>query len=125
MNENIIEQVKSFEDAQNITGRPSVDFSMLPKDLQRYHEALYKMTVIAEALNEGWTPNWDDLDEKKHFPWFVMSTSGFAFHGTDCRWAFAISGYASRLCLKSAELAEYVGREFIDIWQDIQLMQSR
>ena len=50
---------------------------------------------------------------------------GFADSGADCGFAFVRSNAApsytsanvgSRLCLKSKELADYCGRQFIEIW---------
>ena len=84
-NQKITELVKSFEDARKMTGRPDVpDFSNLPTDMRKHFEAQYKMIVIAEALNEGWIPDWDNYDEYKYYPWFEMSPSSFAFVGSSC-----------------------------------------
>ena len=50
----IIEKIKTFEDAMEATGRKEVpDFSSFPEDMRKHFEALFKMVVIAEALNEG------------------------------------------------------------------------
>jgi hypothetical protein len=82
-NKKITELVKTFEDARKLTGRPDVpDFSNLPTDMRKHFEAQYKMIVIAEALNEGWIPDWDNYNEYKYYPWFEMSPSSFAFDGS-------------------------------------------
>ncbi len=121
-NQNVMDRIKTFEDARDETGRPDIpDFSMLPKDLRKHFEALYKMIVIVEALNEGWKPNWDDRNEYKYYPWFVMSPSAFAFYFSFCDVTSALAGSGSRLRLRTSELAEYVTKQFIDIWKDIQL----
>lgn len=118
----IIDRIKTFEDARDETGRPDVpDFSMLPDDLRKHFEALYKMIVIIEALNEGWTPNWDDNDECKYYPWFATYTSSFAFDFSIYVFPDALPGCESRLRLRTSELAEYAGKQFIYIWKDIQL----
>lgn len=53
-NQNVMDRIKTFEDAMEETGRKGVpDFSDLPKDMRRHFIALYKMEVITEALNEG------------------------------------------------------------------------
>lgn len=98
-NQNIMDRVKIFEDALKETGRPGVpDFSCLPSDMRKYFEAQYKMLVITEALNEGWKPNWDDSNEYKYYPWFVMSPSSFAFDGSDYDNSNANAGSRSHLC---------------------------
>lgn len=121
-NQNVMDRIKTFEDARDETGRPDVpDFSMLPKDMRKHFEALYKMIVIVEALNEGWKPNWDDDDECKYYPWFIMSPSAFAFCDSDYDNSIADAGSGSRLRLRTSELAEYAAKQFIDIWKDIQI----
>lgn len=104
------------------TGRKGVpDFSDLPKDMRKHFIALYKMEVITEALNEGWKADWDNSDENKYYPYFIMSPSSFAFDGSRCGCAYAFAGGGSRLCYKTRELAEYSAKQFIDIWKDIQI----
>ena len=117
-NKKITELVKTFEDARKLTGRPDVpDFSNLPTDMRKHFEAQYKMIVIAEALNEGWIPDWDNYNECKYYPWFEMSPSSFAFGGSYYVDADAFAGSGSRLCLKNEELSEYCGKQFIDLWK--------
>lgn len=80
------------------------------------------MVVIAEALNEGWNPDWDNDDELKWRPWFWMSSpSGFAFDDTSYGDSNTYAGGGSRLCFKTDALADYAATQFIDIWKDIQL----
>lgn len=120
-NQNVMDRIKTFEDAIEETRRPDVpDFSCLPPDMRKHFIALYKMHVISEALNEGWKPDWDN-NNYKYYPWFVMSPSSFAFCASiyDCSRADAGSG--SRLKFKTRELAEYAAKQFMDIWKDIQL----
>ena len=89
--------------------------------MRKHFIALYKMEVITEALNEGWKADWDNSDENKYYPYFIMSPSSFAFHASYFDCAFADGGCGSRLCLKTRELAEYSAKQFIDIWKDIQI----
>lgn len=118
----IIEKIKTFEDAMNATGRKEMpDFSSFPEDMRKHFEALFKMVVIVEALNEGWKPDWDSYSEAKYSPWFDMSPSSFAFDGSIYDDEYATAGSGSRLKLKSRELAKYCGEQFNDIWKDIQL----
>lgn len=121
-NKKITELVKTFEDARKLTGRPDVpDFSNLPTDMRKHFEAQYKMIVIAEALNEGWIPDWYNYNEYKYYPWFEMSPCSFAFRGSDCDYADAAAGSGSRLKFRTRELAKYAAEQFIDIWKDIQI----
>ena len=118
----IIERIKTFEDAMEATGRKEVpDFSSFPEDMRKHFEALFKMVVIVEALNEGWKPDWDDYSEAKYYPWFEMSPSSFAFDGAGCGSGVAIAGSGSRLALKSEQLANYCGKQFLELWKEILL----
>lgn len=121
-NQNIMDRIKTFEDAMEETGRPDApDFSCLPPDMRNHFIAQYKMSVITEALNEGWKPDWDNNGKYKYYPWFVMAPSSFAF---DCSYygiSNASAGSGSRLKFKTSELAKYAAEQFINIWKDIQI----
>lgn len=107
--------------------------------------AFAKLRVIAVALNEGWKPTFDG-DEYRFYPWFYIYTKE-EYEKLDedekkeCRvvgrsdidsnasgsLVYAIANYASsdsysyydsRLALKTRELGEYCGKQFIDIWAD-------
>lgn len=106
--------------------------------------AYARLVIIAEALNEGWKPKFDG-DECRYYPWFYIYTkaeyeeldedekkdcrvvgrslSNASAHGgvvcADAHYASSHSstGYGSRLAFKTRELAEYCGKQFIDIWE--------
>ncbi|SFL09642.1 hypothetical protein SAMN05216357_112108 [Porphyromonadaceae bacterium KH3CP3RA] len=116
----VTERVKTFEDALRETGRPSVpEFSDVPEDLRDYFKAQYKMVVIAEALNEGWKADWSDGSQKKWYPWFYVSSSGFAFYDACYCYSHPAAGDGSRLCFKTEALARYAGKQFVQIWDDL------
>lgn len=106
--------------------------------------AYIQLKTIIEALNEGWKPQLTE-DEYRWYPWFYLYTKeeikrkskadlkrqrglllgGGANSGARCGFASVNSSYTpsstgayvgSRLCLKSEELADYCGRQFIEIW---------
>lgn len=112
LTQSITERVKTFEDACAVIGvNPrSVDFTAGNADDWAYQ----KLKVIAKALNEGWTPNWDDANEYKYYPWF-RCFGEFSFGNVDCYYSGSLVG--SRLCFRSEELAEYAGRTFLDLYR--------
>lgn len=107
--------------------------------------AFAKLRVIAEALNEGWKPTFDK-DEWRYYPWFYIYTkkeyeeldedekkscrvplrsfnNAYAYGGLVCAYAgsagsYSYSSYGVRLAFKTEELADYCGKQFIDIWAD-------
>ena len=107
--------------------------------------AYLKLRIIAAALNEGWKPQFTE-DEVRWYPWFCLYTKdewnrldegvkkfgrvlgrsynyGSVYGGLAYACAFSASSnsytyYGSRLAFKSEELAEYCGKQFVDIWID-------
>jgi hypothetical protein len=80
--EAITDKVKSFEDACQILGLdPHSIFNANDSD----DEIAYKkIKVIAQALNQGWKPDWTNAAEYKWTPWFdLRSGSGLSFYACD------------------------------------------
>ena len=112
------------------------------KDITAY----FKLRIICSALNEGRKPQFTE-DECRWYPLFTLwneeelkdkseewkvgkklwlfggssnyaSPCGLAFAFSDPAWAESTSNASARLAVKSKELAEYFGKQFIDIWAD-------
>lgn len=105
--------------------------------------ALLKLRIITEALNEGWHPKFTE-DEYRYYPWFCIYTkeeydnfseeekrrcvgrasfNAYADGGLVYANAYVASSYSytnngARLAFSNRDLAEYAGRQFIDIWAD-------
>lgn len=125
--DNITDRVKSFEDACQVLGISTnvPEVKGLPRKHQKAIIANYKLIVIAEALNEGWKPNWQDSDEYKYYPWFDMSNpAGVGCSGTYFAASNAHANFGSRLCLKNRELAIYFGQTFTDLFNDSLLLNA-
>lgn len=125
--DNITDRVKSFEDACQVLGISTnvPEVKGLPRKHQKAIIANYKLIVIAEALNEGWKPNWQDSDEYKYYPWFDMSNpAGVGFSNTYTAASRTTATVGSRLCLKNRELAIYFGQTFTDLFNDSLLLNA-
>lgn len=125
--DNITDRVKSFEDACQVLGISTnvPEVKGLPRKHQKAIIANYKLIVIAEALNEGWKPNWQDSDEYKYYPWFDMSNpAGVGYSYTLYTASFPSAHFGSRLCLKNRELAIYFGQTFTDLFNDSLLLNA-
>jgi len=108
------------------------------KDIIAYH----KLRIIVAALNEGWKPEFTE-DEYRYHPYYCLYTkqeydnlsdvekksccavgraSSFANAYGGLVYAFAVGAFSysigSRLAFKNRELAEYSGKQFIDIYKD-------
>ena len=119
----IKDKVKSFEDACKVLDiTPSVPVvTGIPEKYQKPLIANYQLMVIAEALNEGWTPDWSNGEWDKWYPWFNMDNSSsagrFSFRDADDQYSDATVG--SRLCFKSEELADYAGTQFLELYREL------
>jgi len=112
----VTDRVKTFFDACTET------------DMDPYYQAFtagstddnayQKLKVIARALNEGWKPDWNDGNQAKWYPWFYMNKPGFRFADSVYDYSHSYSAGGSRLCFKSRELAEYAGKQFMDIYEE-------
>lgn len=116
------------------------EHGLKPKDEEI---AYLKLRIIAAALNEGWEPKFTE-DETRYYPYIYFYTkqeydnlsgkdkqrcvgrscdSAYAFGGLVCACpgtGSARSGASRgvRLAFRTRELAEYAGKQFIDIWTD-------
>lgn len=124
MAKNITDRVKTYADACAVLGiketLPDVG-GLRPKDRPSV-TAYYKLIVIAQALNEGWEPDWTNENEPKYFPWFYFDrkknkTAGFARAATDYAPASASASIGSRLCFKTEALCEYAARQFEPLYE--------
>ena len=106
--------------------------------------AYAKLRIIADALNEGWKPTFDD-GECRYYPFFKIYTKNEydkfnEIQKKECHFAglsgnnenadgviisnmsymssVSITNYGSRIALKTKVLAEYFGTQFIDIWAE-------
>lgn len=122
--QDVTERVKTYLDACHELGREPLDEKkLLELGLTEHDIAYQKLTLIIEALNEGWKADVCDANVRRWYPWFEPngSPSSFAFGVSYFGHAFARAGSGSRLCYKTRGLAEYSAKKFIDIWKDIQI----
>jgi hypothetical protein len=73
-----IPQIISFEDACKALKLEQTclpDVSPFPKGHQQAIIAYAKLIIIAQSLNEGWSPNWNDTNQLKYYPWFEIEAS--------------------------------------------------
>lgn len=112
-------KIKTFEDAcKALNSDQSIpDFSMLPSQHQKSAEAYCKLIIIAEALNNGWKPDWDNFNEIKYTPWFY-NKSGFGLSYYDYVYWSTRTFVGSRLCFKSKVIAKYAATKFADLYNE-------
>ena len=116
-NKPITERIKTIDDVLqyhwlNKSGIES-KFSGLPTSLLSY----YYLTLVIEALNDGWKPDFNNGDQIKYYNWFKIENGLFVFCSVsyDCR---DVSG-PSALYFKSEELALYAKDNFLDLYKSV------
>jgi hypothetical protein len=109
----ITDRVKTYGDACEVLGISSeiIGYDELSEDEVAY----IKLKVIVKALNEGWTPDWNNTNEPKYYPWFYMNKPGFRLYAVPGRYTHSDVG--SRLCFQKREVAEYAVSQFIDLYK--------
>lgn len=147
----ITDRIKTFEDAVGELGNEhplvkvyqSIKYGYCSEFVGKDLLAYTKLSIICEALNEGWHPQFT-LDERRWYPYYEFLTNkeieemseedksrvvgraggsagaygGLVYSDAYHVSSYAYTGYGSRLAFKSEELAEYAGKTFIDIYKD-------
>jgi hypothetical protein len=112
----IIDQVNSYEDALIVLNIKSLVKEGNSKDLNAY----IKLKVIVKALNEGWVTEYTSYGgNSKWYPDFRFNGNRFEFSSIWCDSNFSSSG--AHLSCKTREIAEHLGKNFLDIWNDFLL----
>lgn len=126
VDDDVTKRIKTLEDACNELGekhplvtqyRLSVAAAYIGDPMTEDFIAFLKLRIIAAALNEGWEPTFDK-DEERWYPWFKIKQGSLVFAYAYCAGLSSNAGNDVRLVFKSKELAEYVGKQFIDIYKD-------
>ena len=113
----VTDRIKTVEDAFNEVGKSYEDFQTWVRGsgIPNHIVAEMELEVVIQALNEGWTPNWEDGNERKYTPWMQYKKgSGFVYGSVYLWHSFANVG--SRLCFKNAELAKYAATQFVAVY---------
>lgn len=90
--------------------------------------ALNKLFTIAEKWNkeDGFVPDFLNKGQWKYFPWFEYSkeAAGFVFADTDSTASVADAFFGSRLCFKSESRAEEFGKKYVDLYNEVFLLND-
>ena len=91
------------------------DFSFLPEWQRKKAFYSHQIQNLVKYFNGDWTPDWNNTNQYKHFPYFEKRS---------CGWVFGVSGY--RCCdsgagaavgfYKDEKTSSFVGKTFIDIY---------
>lgn len=142
---NVMDRVKTFEDACIETGTDIQAFNEMTKNLDEHVVTYMKLSIIVKALNEDDKFPYFTKDEWRYYPYFWLYTkdeyekmnakdrekiSRVLFRSYDnansdggvaCAYAgdgasHTNSSVGARLAFRNRELALYAGKQFIDLY---------
>ena len=136
----VTKRIKTFDDAVDELGseHPLVRQYMAANGNEAFTRntiAYMRLLIIAAALNEGWFP---DLQrkEKRWYPYYKIYTGdetddifpdatylfgaccGIVYVASYFAWSLADSALSASLAVKSKDISDYFGNQFIDIWEE-------
>lgn len=140
---NVMDRVKTFEDACIETGTDIKAFNEMTKNLDEHVVTYMKLSIIVKALNEDDKFPYFTKEEWRYYPYFWLytkdeyekmntkdrekvsrvlfrsynfahSNGGVAF--ADARDGASHSYVGARLVFRTRELALYAGKQFIDLY---------
>ena len=90
--------------------------------------ALNKLFTIAEKWNkeDGFVPDFSNKGQWKYFPWFEYrkEAAGFVCASTADTASNALASFGSRLCFKSESRAEAFGKKYVDLYNEVFLLND-
>lgn len=148
--EEINEIVLSFDDARAyLNGKPNNDFTVskkvlsgncvqladvarLVQDVNPNHikalVALNELFTIAEAWNkaDNFVPDFSDATQCKYFPWFVYDKGAAGFVCASSYYSPSVTDahFGSRLCFKTRNRAIQFGKQFVDLYNQVFLLNK-
>lgn len=121
-------RVESYEEACERVGvEPLTEERIKALELRPDEVARKKLEVIAAALNDGWSPDWNDTNQYKYYPYFYIEPRK---HGANAGLSCAYTNHAasgtsaligSRLCFNDPETARYAGKQFTELYEQLLL----
>lgn len=142
---NVMDRVKTFEDACIETGTDIQAFNEMTKNLDEHVVTYMKLSIIVKALNEDDKFPYFTKDEWRYYPYFWLYTKdeyekmntkdrekisrvlfcsynvassygGVAYADADFVASHANNSVGARLVFRNRELALYAGKQFIDLY---------
>ena len=148
--QDVNETITNFDEARAfLGGKPNNDFTVskkvlsgncvqladvarLVQDVNPNHikalVALNELFTIAEAWNKAddFVPDFSNSMQDKWFPWFVYDkgAAGFVYANTYNTPSNANATFGSRLCFKTRNRAIQFGKQFVDLYNQVFLLNK-
>ena len=111
---------KTFDDVCKANGTTETEFNERFGNIGFSNRAVNyeKIILVVKCINQGWAPDWNNIQQRKYYPWFDVSPSGLGFSGSGYDCDFTYAGVGSRLCFKDEETSNHAARTFPKIFID-------
>lgn len=117
---NFQDAVKTYEDACEIIGEKPIDEQhLMDCGIGKSEIAFIKLKTIFKAankMNNNWNADYSNSNQCKYYPYFIWRSSGFRYDVTYYAYSGTVTG--SRLCCGTHDDAEYIGKQFKDLYND-------
>lgn len=116
--EDLFSKIKSYTDVCKALGIKELtekDFKSFGEDARKLL-AFHKIKNIERALNGDWKADLKDPNQSKYCPYFRVDSGGLVFYVSGHTDSYF---YGSAGLYKDSKTAEFVGRTFASIYQDL------
>lgn len=113
-----LNSIKSFNDILKISGKTLEDVLIYksPKTSKEVRlNALSKIELIKEVVNQGWVEDWNNSNEYKYYPLFNFGSGGFRVYGSSSGYSLFYSGLPF---YKTKEISDFVGKTFLKEYKE-------
>jgi hypothetical protein len=113
---------RSIQKPEDAFKRLGMDPAVMP-DLSKLPErfgflaVVFILAVICEAVNDKWKADYSNHNQRKYFPWGLVSSVGLDFSHSYYYCGFAAAAVGFPLVLENPEKAKYVFEQFPDLWK--------
>jgi hypothetical protein len=118
-NLDVLSKIKDFKDILKLSNKTLKDILPYQKpttENQVKINALAKIQLIEEIVNEGWTPNWSNSNEYKYYIWFEFKKSvGWVVYGS---YDFCSDCYGGVSFYKNKKVSDFVSKTFLKEYKE-------
>jgi hypothetical protein len=112
--------LKTFNDLCIVCNTTKEEFekklSSLP--ISEQTKSFEKMEILSDAINQGWIPDHCNSNQKKWFPVFKVSHSGFCFSRSVYSYDYTTTYVGSRFCFETEQKSDHAGKQFTKLFQE-------
>ena len=115
----LIDRISTYEQVCEELGEDCLtigSFKQFESHLRKKLLNQAKLLQIANLFNEDWKPNWGNKNQYKYYNWFKYENSRLVFGSCGSGSYVPTSGL---VFFKDPETAVYIGKTFIDIYNEL------